>query len=67
VGSRRREVPFRDDGDCESFLHILGLGLARFNTSALANCTMDNHYHLLVQTYRGDLSQRRLHVSGVCT
>jgi REP element-mobilizing transposase RayT len=46
----RREPIYRDDGDREAFLHILGLGLARFHASALAYCLMGNHYHLVVQT-----------------
>ncbi len=63
----RREPIYRDDGDRETFLHILGLGLARFHASALAYCLMGNHDHLMVQTHRGGLSQLMRHVNRVYT
>jgi putative transposase len=63
----RREAIFRDDDDRQAFLDVLGLGLARFGASALAYCLMGNHYHLVVQTHRGGLSQLMRHVNGVYT
>ena len=63
----RREAIFRDDDDRQAFLDVLGLGLARFGASALAYCLMGDHYHLVVQTHRGGLSQLMRHVNGVYT
>lgn len=63
----RREPIFHVDEDREQFLQTLGLGLARFQTSALAYCLMGNHYHLVLQTHRGGLSQLMRHVNGVYT
>ncbi len=63
----RREPIFRDDGDREALLQTLALGLARFNAAALAYCLMGNHYHLVIQTHRGGLSQLMRHLNGVYT
>jgi putative transposase len=52
-----RQAIFLDDDDRRSFLQRLGhVALAR-RWRCLAYCLMTNHYHLLVETPRADLSQ----------
>lgn len=46
-------------------LEILGKSLLRFDAVALAYCLMDNHYHLVVETRRANLSRVMRHVNGV--
>jgi REP element-mobilizing transposase RayT len=51
----RREAIFRDDGDRERFLQTLeeASGKAGWQTHAL--CLMPNHFHMVVETPRGNL------------
>lgn len=63
----RREVIFEDDADRETFLAVLGQAMARFDACVLAWCLMTNHYHLVVQTRQGQLSQLMRHLNGVYT
>ena len=44
-----------------------GTGLKRFEASAFAYCLMDNHYHVVLQTHRPNLSRLMRHVNGVYT
>jgi REP element-mobilizing transposase RayT len=55
-GNERREI-FRDDTDRKAFLSALGEMVERFGVLAHAYCLMPNHYHLVVQTPRANLSQ----------
>ncbi len=55
-GNERREV-FRDGGDRRRFLETLGEAAERFGVRVLAYCLMPNHYHLVVETPRANLSQ----------
>jgi REP element-mobilizing transposase RayT len=55
-GNERREM-FRDDADRSLFLLTLGQACGRFGLVTHGYCLMPNHYHLLVQTPRGNLSQ----------
>ena len=61
----RREAIFDDDEDAQGFLAVLGLGLERFGAQVLAYCLMTNHYHLVLVTPAGGLSQLMRHVNGV--
>ena len=63
----RRESIFVDDADRASLLDVLSRGLERFDAAALAYCLMGNHYHLVVQTRRANLSRLMRHVNGVYT
>ena len=63
----RREAIFDDDEDAQGFLAVLGLGLERFGAQVLAYCLMTNHYHLVLVTPAGGLSQLMRHVNGVYT
>ena len=55
-GNERREV-FRNDSDRLRLLETLAEMVERFGTRLHAYCLMPNHYHLLVETPRANLSQ----------
>jgi len=55
-GNERRPI-FRDDRDRRHFCELLGELGERFDLGVLAYVLMDNHYHLLVETRRANLSQ----------
>ena len=59
-GNERKAI-FRDDRDRELFLDTLDeavarFGVARFGVPFHAYCLMPNHWHLLLQTPRANLS-----------
>ena len=51
----RREAIFRSDADRKLFLDLLGLTCRRTGWQIHAYCLMDNHFHLVVETPRGNL------------
>ena len=55
-GNERRAV-FRDDEDRQKFLTTLGEASKQYGLSLNAFCLMPNHYHLLVETPRANLSR----------
>ena len=55
----------QDDADGEKFLTVLGSVVERFGWRLYANCLMDNHYHLMVQTPKGNLSKGMRQLNGV--
>ena len=55
-GNERRDI-FRDDRDRKRFLETLGEMAERFGVRVLAYCLMPNHYHLVMDTPRANLSQ----------
>ena len=55
-GMERRAV-FRDDRDRTHFLELLEELVARFDVGLHAFVLMDNHYHLLLETRRPNLSR----------
>ena len=54
-GDRREEI-FRDDLDRKSFLHTLGSACGKTGWQVHAYCLMSNHFHLVVETPRANLS-----------
>ncbi|HMP76408.1 MAG TPA: transposase [Kiritimatiellia bacterium] len=52
-----RQVIFHHDGDRERFVEQLGDRAATFGVVVHAFVLMDNHYHLLVRTPRGNLNR----------
>ena len=55
-GNERRDI-FFDDKDRAIFLDILGEASERFEIDVFAFVLMSNHYHLLIQTNRPNLSK----------
>jgi REP element-mobilizing transposase RayT len=55
-GNERRAI-FRDDRDRERFLATVAEMVERFGLRVMAYCLMPNHYHLVVGTPLGNLSQ----------
>lgn len=51
----RREPIFRDDADRNQFLKTLGEVCAKTDWQVHALCLMHNHFHLVVETPRGNL------------
>ena len=54
-GNERRAI-FRGDGDCTQFLEMLGQLPERYGVRVAAYGLMGNHYHLILQTPRANLS-----------
>lgn len=65
-GLGRRET-FLDDGDHERFVDLLADTHIRWDVHVYAYCLMRNHYHVVLQTPRGNLSRVMRHVDGVYT
>lgn len=55
-GNERRAT-FRDDRDRQTFLETLAEMAQEFGVRVHAYCLMPNHYHLVVETPRGNLSR----------
>lgn len=49
------------------FLALLGERQERFGIETHAYCLMDNHYHLLLHTPKGQLSRGMRHLNGLYT
>jgi len=55
-GNERRDI-FRSDDDRKEFLKLLSEARAQFGILIHAYCLMPNHYHLLLETPRANLSR----------
>jgi putative transposase len=65
-GDRREDI-YLDDGDRFLWLDILAQTCRRFNWVCHAWCQMTNHYHLVMETVEGNLSEGMRHFNGVYT
>ncbi len=54
-GNERKAV-YRDEADRQRFVETVGEAVERFGVVIHAHCLMPNHYHLLLQTPRANLS-----------
>ncbi len=63
----RREAIYEDDEDRKAFLSVLAEVVARYNWICHAFCLMTNHYHLVIETVDGNLSQGMRQLNGVYT
>ena len=63
----RQEAIFEDDADRRVFLTILGDVIERFGWVCYAYCLMANHYHLVIETPKGNLSKGMRQLNGVFT
>ncbi len=63
-GDRREDI-YRDNGDREQWIEILGQVCKRFNWIIHGYCLMSNHYHLLAETVDGNLSRGMRQLNGL--
>ena len=54
-----------DDWDRSMFVNVLARVATRFSIHIRAWCLMTNHYHLAIETPRGDLSSALQYLNGV--
>jgi REP element-mobilizing transposase RayT len=62
-GNERKDI-YRDDRDRERFLGYLETSVRRYKAVIHIYCLMSNHYHILLSTPEGNLSQIMLHING---
>ena len=65
-GNEQKEI-FRSKKDREQFLHYLETAKERYVAVIHSYCLMNNHYHLLLETPTGNLSQVMRHINGAYT
>ncbi|MDD2366164.1 MAG: transposase [Desulfuromonadaceae bacterium] len=65
-GNEQRDV-FKSKKDREQFLSYLESAVARYGAVIHSYCLMNNHYHLLMETPVGNLSQIMRHINGAYT
>ncbi len=65
-GNERKAI-FKNDRDREKFLSYLQSAHERYGAVIDVYCLMDNHYHLLLETPRGNLSEIVHHINGAYT
>ena len=65
-GNERKDV-FKSRADREKFLSYLESASVRYGAVIHAFCLMSNHYHLLLETPSGNLSQIMRHINGAYT
>jgi len=65
-GNARADIYLSDD-DREMFLDVLGHVVERFGWLCHAWCLMTNHYHLMIETPRPNLSRGMRQLNGVYT
>jgi len=65
-GNERKKI-FKSDRDREKFIDYLKSATERYSAVIHVYCLMDNHYHLLIQTPAGNLSQIMRHINGAYT
>lgn len=62
-----RKALYRSHRDREKFLSYLESAAERYKSVVHVYCLMDNHYHLLIETPSGNLSQIMHHINGAYT
>jgi len=65
-GNERKDI-FKSARDREKFLCYLQSATERYGAVIHAYCLMNNHFHLLLETPSGNLSQIMRHVNGAYT
>lgn len=65
-GNARSNI-FDSDQDRKEFLSILNRVVDRYKWICHAYCLMDNHYHLLIETPDGNLSEGMRQLNGIYT
>lgn len=59
-----REKIFQTHQDYDGFLKVLALGVEKYNINLIGFVLMPNHYHLIIQTPRGNLSAFMRYLNG---
>lgn len=62
-----REAIYLDDADRGKWIELLGKVCRRFNWKIHGYCLMTNHYHFIVETIEGNLSNGMRQLNGVYT
>lgn len=65
-GNEQKDI-FKSRRDREQFLSYLKSSAERYSAVIHAYCLMTNHYHLLLETPEGNLSQVMRHINGAYT
>ena len=65
-GNERKAI-FKNKRDREKFLSYLESASERYDAVIHTYCLMDNHYHLILETPRSNLSQILHHINGAYT
>jgi putative transposase len=65
-GNERKDV-YKSQKDREKFLGYLESAVERYGAVIHVFCLMGNHYHLLLETPEGNLSQIMRHINGAYT
>ncbi len=65
-GNEQKDV-FKSQRDREKFLEYFASATERYGAVIHAYCMMSNHYHLLLETPEGNLSQIMRHINGAYT
>jgi len=65
-GNEQKDI-FKSRRDREQFLSYLKFSTERYGAVIHAYCLMSNHYHLLLETPEGNLSQIMRHINGAYT
>ena len=65
-GNEQKDI-FKSKRDREKFLEYLESATTRYGAVIHAYCLMSNHYHLLMETPGGNLSQIMRHINGAYT
>jgi len=65
-GNEQKDI-FKSRRDREKFLNYLQSSVERYSARIHAYCLMTNHYHLLIETPNGNLSQIMRHINGAYT
>ena len=64
---RRGEIIFSSSKDYEIFIELLQEAAELWAIRISAYCLMSNHYHLLIQTPKSNISRSMRHINGVYT
>lgn len=65
-GNEKKEI-FKSSADREKFLEYLESAVTRYGAVIHTYCLMSNHYHILLETPLGNLSQIMRHINGAYT
>lgn len=65
-GNERKDI-FKSQRDREKFLSYMESATVRYGAAVHAYCLMSNHYHLLLETRQGNLSEIMQHINGAYT